>query len=162
MNAMSTSSPEAGKCPTARKSWRTDAARIVEELFRCTPTDSWNMLLDLREHLLGGDDWNETLDLFLSCRERLEAEQYLPFYRLRRLLAESLRLEAGAITRTWLHSERSFAASIVPLPISSGRSPGRYSSTICVTERSIRFSCVWLRVERNVACSYEKSTGRGS
>lgn len=95
MNAMSTSSLEAVKCPTARKSWRTDAARIVEELFRCTPADSWNMLLDLREHLLGGDDWNETLDLFLSCRERLEAEQYLPFYRLRRLLAESLRLEAG-------------------------------------------------------------------
>lgn len=53
------------------------------------------MLLDLRKHLLEGDDWNEALDLFLSCRQRLEAEQYLPFYRLRRLLAESLRLEAG-------------------------------------------------------------------
>jgi hypothetical protein len=34
--------------------------------------------------------------LFLICRERLEAGQYLPFYRLRRLLAESLRLEAGS------------------------------------------------------------------
>jgi hypothetical protein len=53
------------------------------------------MLLDLRRHLLEGDDWDEALDLFLCCRERLEAEQYLPFYRLRRLLAESLRLEAG-------------------------------------------------------------------
>ena len=53
------------------------------------------MLLDLREHLLDGDDWNETLDLFLSCRELLESEQYLPFYRLRRLLAESLKLEAS-------------------------------------------------------------------
>ena len=92
---MSTCSLEAGKCPTAKKSWRNDAARIVEDLFRCTPTDTWNMLLDLREHLLDGDDWNETLDLFLFCRERMESEQYLPFYRLRRLLAESLRLEAG-------------------------------------------------------------------
>ena len=45
------------------------------------------MLLDLREHLLQGDDWEETLDLFLACRERLEAEHYLPFYRLRRLIA---------------------------------------------------------------------------
>ncbi len=92
---MSTCSLEAGKCSTAKKSWRNDAAQIVEDLFRCTPTDTWNMLLDLREHLLDGDDWNETLDLFLSCRERMESEQYLPFYRLRRLLAESLRLEAG-------------------------------------------------------------------
>jgi hypothetical protein len=49
----------------------------------------------LRQHLLNGHDWNETLNLFLLCRERLEAEQYLPFYRLRRLLAESLRLEAS-------------------------------------------------------------------
>lgn len=53
------------------------------------------MLLDLRRNLLNGDNWDEALDLFLCCRERLEAEQYLPFYRLRRLLAESLRLEAG-------------------------------------------------------------------
>lgn len=54
------------------------------------------MLLDLRQRFLDGDDWDATLDLFLSCRERLEAENYLPFYRLRRLLAESLRLEAGS------------------------------------------------------------------
>ena len=53
------------------------------------------MLLDLREHLLRGDDWEETLDLFLACRQRLEAEHYLPFYRLRRLIANSLKLEAG-------------------------------------------------------------------
>ena len=95
VNAMTTCPLNAGEYPSARKSWRNDAARIVEDLFRCTPADTWNMLLDLREHLLDGDDWNETLDLFLSCRERLESEQYLPFYRLRRLLAESLRLEAG-------------------------------------------------------------------
>jgi hypothetical protein len=78
-----------------QKSWRTDAARIVEDLFRWTPSDAWDMLLDLREHLLRGDDWEKTLDLFLACRERLEAEHYLPFYRLRRLMANSLRLEAG-------------------------------------------------------------------
>ena len=95
VNAMTTCPLNAGEYPSARKSWRNDAARIVEDLFRCTPADTWNMLLDLREHLLDGDDWNETLDLFLSCRERLESEQYLPFYRLRRLLCESLRLEAG-------------------------------------------------------------------
>ena len=53
------------------------------------------MLLDLREHLMRGDNWEETLDLFLACRERLEAEHYLPFYRLRRLIANSLKLEAG-------------------------------------------------------------------
>ncbi|MGA7213195.1 MAG: hypothetical protein WBX20_03225 [Terrimicrobiaceae bacterium] len=92
---MTTCPPGAGKCLPAQKSWRSDAARIVEDLFRCTPADTWNMLLDLREHLLDGDDWNETLDLFLSCRELLECEQYLPFYRLRRLLAESLKLEAS-------------------------------------------------------------------
>ena len=92
---MSACSHSARECQTAQKSWRSDAARIVEDLFRCTPSETWNMLLDLREHLLDGDDWNETLDLFLSCRERLESEQYLPFYRLRRLLADSLRLEAG-------------------------------------------------------------------
>jgi len=92
---MSNCSLESGECLPAQKSWRSDAARIVEDLFRCTHPDTWDMLLDLRKHLLEGDDWNETLDLFLSCRQRLEAEQYLPFYRLRRLLAESLGLEAG-------------------------------------------------------------------
>jgi hypothetical protein len=92
---MSASPVEFGVSPLTQKSWRHDAARIVEDLFRCTPADAWDLLLDLRRHLLEGDDWDEALDLFLCCRERLEAEQYLPFYRLRRLLAESLRLEAG-------------------------------------------------------------------
>ena len=54
------------------------------------------MLLDLRQHLLEGKNWDKTLDLFLGCRERLEAENYLPFYRLRRLMVESLRFEAGS------------------------------------------------------------------
>jgi hypothetical protein len=77
------------------KTWRHDAVRIVEELFPGAPQEDWNLLLDLRTGLLEGADWDGTLDVFLACRERLEEEQYLPFYRLRRLLTESLRLEAG-------------------------------------------------------------------
>jgi hypothetical protein len=80
---------------TSFKSWRHDAVRIVEELFPGAPREHWDLLLDLRAGLLRGDDWDSTLDIFLACRERLEEEQYLPFYRLRRLLTESLRLEAG-------------------------------------------------------------------
>jgi len=83
------------KC-RCEKSWRRDAAAIVEDLFRQTPAAHWNLLLDLRENLLSGRDWNRTLDIFLACRERLEDAQYLPFYRLRRLLANSLELEAGS------------------------------------------------------------------
>lgn len=81
-------------------SWRHQAARIVEELFQVTPPGAWNDLLDLRQLLMHGTDWNRALDAFLGCRERLEADHYLPFYRLRRLLTASLRLEAGAETRT--------------------------------------------------------------
>jgi len=80
---------------TGEKSWRDDAVRIVEELFLGTPPESWDLLLDLRAGLQQGTDWNRVLDVFLSCREALEAAHYLPFYRLRRLLAESLKLEAG-------------------------------------------------------------------
>ncbi len=78
--------------------WREQAARIVEELFPSTSVDVWDQLLDLRQYLLRGDDWNGALDSFLSCRERLEADHYLPFYRLRRLLTASLRLESGVDT----------------------------------------------------------------
>ncbi|HEY5813163.1 MAG TPA: hypothetical protein VIT23_10995, partial [Terrimicrobiaceae bacterium] len=91
---MSTPSSELERFTSSEKSWRNDAARIVEDLFRTTPADTWDMLLDLRRHLLEGKDWSAALDLFLACRERLEAEQYLPFYRLRRLLADSLKLES--------------------------------------------------------------------
>ena len=80
---------------SATASWRNQAARIVEELFPSTVSDAWNDLLDLRGELLRGADWNRTLDLFLACRERLEDDHYLPFYRLRRLLTASLRLETG-------------------------------------------------------------------
>ncbi len=81
--------------PTAPDSWREQAAHIVEELFSVTATEFWDMLLDLRTELLRGADWNRTLDLFLACREMLEADHYLPFYRLRRLLTASLTLEVG-------------------------------------------------------------------
>ena len=92
---MSICSADSQVSSSTQKSWRTDAARIVEDLFRCTPSDAWDLLLDLRQHLLQGDNWEETLDLFLACRQTLEAEHYLPFYRLRRLIANSLSLEAG-------------------------------------------------------------------
>lgn len=75
-------------------SWRPQAARIVEELFPVTSPENWDLLLDLRQLLLHGTDWNRALDAFLRCRERMEADHYLPFYRLRRLLTASLRLEA--------------------------------------------------------------------
>ena len=81
--------------PAVTPSWREQAARIMEELFPATPTAEWDLLLDLRQELLGGMDWNRTLDLFLACRERLETDHYLPFYRLRRLLTASLHLETG-------------------------------------------------------------------
>ncbi len=80
-------------CPRETRSWRRAAAAIVEELFLNTDPCEWNELLDLRTALLTGTDWSETLNLFLAVRVRLEAAHYLPFYRLRRLLASSLRLE---------------------------------------------------------------------
>jgi hypothetical protein len=76
-------------------SWRGQAAAIVQELFAVTSPEAWDLLLDLRRHLLGSVDCGEILDAFLACRERLEADHYLPFYRMRRLLAASLRLEFG-------------------------------------------------------------------
>lgn len=82
-------------CLLNGKTWRHDAASIVEELFRATPSSTWDLLLELRQNLLNGSDWNHTLDIFLQCREMLETEHYLPFYRLRCLLTGSLRLEAG-------------------------------------------------------------------
>ncbi len=73
--------------------WRQDALAIIERLFAETAPARWDDLLDLRGAILSGADWTRTLDLFQLCRDRLEADHYLPFYRLRRLLATSLRLE---------------------------------------------------------------------
>jgi len=74
--------------------WRRAAAQIVEQLFEECPRDSWDGLLDLRSLLLSGEDWERALNIFLKCRCRLEADHYLPFYRLRILIAGSLRLES--------------------------------------------------------------------
>jgi hypothetical protein len=52
-----------------------------------------DLLLDLRQGLLHGQDWEATLDLFLECRHRLELAHYLPFYRLRQLMTHRLALE---------------------------------------------------------------------
>lgn len=75
--------------------WRNDAVAIVDALFPVCPTDTWDLLLDLRVELLAPSCWERVLDLFLICRERLELDHYLPFYRLRRLISNSLRLECG-------------------------------------------------------------------
>lgn len=74
--------------------WRHQAARIVEELFPATGPGAWDILLDLRTALLEGTSWEGALDQFLRCRVALEADHYLPFFRLRRLIACSLQLEA--------------------------------------------------------------------
>jgi len=76
--------------------WREQAASIVEELFALFSEEHWNDLLDLRQGLLEGQNWESVLDHFLLCRRKLEIEAYLPFYRLRNLLAASLTLE-GAV-----------------------------------------------------------------
>lgn len=85
--------------------WKSDALRIVDALFPVTPRDAWNDLLDLRVALLDGKHWDQVLDLFLVCRERLELDHYLPFFRLRRLLANSLRLEAGRLSEPPLNPD---------------------------------------------------------
>jgi hypothetical protein len=79
------------------KSWRHQAARIVEELFPALPPESYDMLIDLRQSLLGNADLRRVIDLFLACRMGYEAEAYLPFYRLRVLLAASLRLQGRGL-----------------------------------------------------------------
>lgn len=76
-------------------SWRGDALAIIDALFPVISPSVWDDLLDLRQTLLAGKDWDRVLDLFLVCRKQLELDHYLPFFRLRRLLSSSLRLEAG-------------------------------------------------------------------
>lgn len=64
------------------------AARIVESLFRVTPTTCWDLLLDLRQALLEGWDSSRMHAVFQRCRSELEMDHYLLFYRLRRLLGQ--------------------------------------------------------------------------
>ncbi|GAB4178938.1 MAG: hypothetical protein Fur0032_19550 [Terrimicrobiaceae bacterium] len=81
--------------------WRRDAAGIVEELFAASAREHWDALLELRGLILSGADWDRALDVFLELRGALEVDSYLPMYRLRNLLAESLRLEAVSGTGAW-------------------------------------------------------------
>ncbi len=83
--------------------------------------------------------------MFLACRERLEAEQYLPFYRLRRLLAESLRLEAGARPA---FAQADFAErSIAPWPTSAGPSlVSFFEHDLIAVRRTRRSICAWSSV----------------
>ncbi len=81
-------------CPS--KTWRSAAAKVVEELFPVSPQVDWDALLDLRGHLLNRGDCDGLLEAFAVCRRALEEEHYLPFYRLRRLIAAHLRLEGEA------------------------------------------------------------------
>lgn len=76
-------------------SWRDDALAIIDALFPVTISSVWDDLLELRQALVAGKDWDRVLDSFLVCRKQLELDHYLPFFRLRRLLSSSLRLEAG-------------------------------------------------------------------
>jgi hypothetical protein len=69
---------------------------VVEELFPDVPTTQWDLLLDLRGELLHGDEWEQVLEQFQQVRDALEADHYLVFFRLRRLLESHLRLEVVA------------------------------------------------------------------
>lgn len=86
-----------GTVPAGYRHWRVQAAAVIEELFAVNAPANWDLLLDLRGAILSGDDWEAALDLFLRCKARLETDNYLPFYRLRRLLAASLRLETSGL-----------------------------------------------------------------
>lgn len=87
-------------------SWRRQAARVVVELFAVTPSQVWDDLMELRGRLLGGGDWEGVLDSFLVCRQRLEQDHYVPFYRLRRLLEAHLRLETRGVTGLEVRTNR--------------------------------------------------------
>ena len=90
--------------------WRATAAKVVEELFPTSPQCHWDELLDLRCQLVSGAHCEEVLEAFAACRRSLEDEHYLPFYRLRRLLAAHLRLEGeSSVTLESLLRKRHFS-----------------------------------------------------
>lgn len=96
--------------PLPRTTWRATAAAVVEELFPTTPQAAWDGLLDLRGTLLHGGACEEVLEEFAACRRMLEEDHYLPFYRLRRLLAGHLRLEGeSGVTLESLLREKNFS-----------------------------------------------------
>ncbi|WAC21600.1 hypothetical protein OVA24_09410 [Luteolibacter sp. SL250] len=98
-------------CPSIEPArfWRVSAAKVVEELFRTTPEAAWDDLLDLRGLLIHGTDWEEVLECFLGCRRKLEEDHYLPFYRLRKILASHLQLEHDGASLETLLRQRDFS-----------------------------------------------------
>ncbi len=74
-----------------------------------TPESAWDDLLDLRGLLNHGNDWPEVLECFLKCRRKLEEDHYLPFYRLRKILASHLQLENGDVSLASLLRKRDFS-----------------------------------------------------
>ena len=75
-------------------------------MFATTSSQVWDDLLELRGLLLCGGDWEVVLDSFLLCRQRLEQDHYVPFYRLRRLLEAHLRLETRGATGLEVRTNR--------------------------------------------------------
>ena len=134
-------SPSQSKIPAG---WQVAAAKIVEELFPATDRMHWDALLELRSAFLKGQDWAAVLDQFLACRLELEQEHYLPFYRLRRLLTTSLRLEVSFPSGACHQSD--LGALLRRNPRSLGhiaRSLRRecfQSGSGCIAEPSLRFS----------------------
>jgi hypothetical protein len=76
-----------------RRRWAEDAVTVVEQVLMRARPGQIDGLLDLRAALKEGADWTRVMDLFLVCRRVMEHDHYLPFYRLRRLLAHWLALE---------------------------------------------------------------------
>jgi len=95
--------------PALIRPWRLTAAKVVEELFQTTSECCWNDLIDLRGLLIRGNDWTEVLESFLACRRKLEEDHYLPFYRLRKILAAHLQLENGDVSLESLLRKRDFS-----------------------------------------------------
>lgn len=73
--------------------WAGAGVALVEQILRAARPEQVDRLLDLRAALKSGVDWGRVVDLFLACRREMELEQYLLFYRLRRLLGHWLELE---------------------------------------------------------------------
>ena len=96
-------------CNETVRPWRSTASKVVEELFAATHESAWNDLLDLRGLLVRGSDWEEVLECFLTCRRRLEEDHYLPFYRLRKILAAHLQLEHDGVSLETLLRQRDFS-----------------------------------------------------
>lgn len=67
----------------------------MEEVLPFAPRDTLDAFLDLRAAVLSGHDWSAVLDLFLQLRVAVEPKFYLPFYRLRSLLAANLRFDSS-------------------------------------------------------------------